>query len=196
MRDGIHWNYDVDFEEFEFVWAPESLTRMALLLAKEVHISQIERTLQPDAEARGMRVISSTNEAAQTYTMFGGLYRENTEQWPDHFTPGLPLQNINIRQALNKAIDRDAINQEISGISWLQSVGTPAGAASSGTAAQPNDRSAGTTFQYQLAVGLLLLRLVNHRSARISRPSLTQGERPMVCGSRSSTSAVAAAVKP
>ena len=108
-----HWKYAVDFEEFEFVWAPESLTRMAMLLAAEVHLSQIERTLQPDAEARGMRVINSANEAAQTYIMFGGLYRENTADWPDHFTPGLPLQNANIRAALNKAIDRQAINQEI-----------------------------------------------------------------------------------
>ena len=108
-----HWKYDVDFEEFEFVWAPESLTRMAMLLAEEVHLSQIERTLQPDAEARGMKVINSANEAAQTYTMFGGLYGENTEEWPDHFTPGLPLQDINIRKALNKAIDREAINKEI-----------------------------------------------------------------------------------
>ena len=108
-----HWKYDVDFEEFEFVWAPESLTRMAMLLAGEVHLSQIERTLQPDAEARGMKVINSTNEAAQTHILFGGLYGENTEEWPDHFTPGLPLQNINIRKALNIAIDREAINKEI-----------------------------------------------------------------------------------
>ena len=108
-----HWKYDVDFEEFEFVWAPESLTRMALLLAEEVHISQIERTLQPDAEARGMRVISSTQESVQTYTRMGGLYFRNTEKWPDHYTPGLPFENENIRKALNIAIDRDVINEEI-----------------------------------------------------------------------------------
>ena len=60
-----------------------------------------------------MKVINSTNEAAQTHILFGGLYGENTEEWPDHFTPGLPLQNINIRKALNIAIDREAINKEI-----------------------------------------------------------------------------------
>jgi ABC-type transport system substrate-binding protein len=108
-----HWAYDVDFEEFQFVWAPESLTRMAMLLAGEVDISQIERTLQPDAEARGMRVITSTQEAVQTYIAFGGLYFENTEEWPDHYTPGLPLDNVNVRKALNKAVDREAINSEI-----------------------------------------------------------------------------------
>jgi ABC-type transport system substrate-binding protein len=108
-----HWKYDVDFEEFEFVWAPESLTRMALLLSGEVHISQIERTLQPDAEARGMRVIDSTQEVVQTVTMILGQFFANTPEWPDIYTPGLPLDNINIRKALNIAIDRDAIKQEI-----------------------------------------------------------------------------------
>jgi ABC-type transport system substrate-binding protein len=108
-----HWKYDVDFEEFEFVWAPESLTRMAMILAEEAHVSQVERTLQPDAEARGMQVITSTQEAVQTYTGFGGLYFENTEKWPDHYTPGLPLENINIRKAMNLAVDRDAIKEEI-----------------------------------------------------------------------------------
>ncbi len=108
-----HWAYDVDFEEFEYVWAAESLTRMAMILAGEVHISQIERTLQPDAEARGMRVIESTQEAVQTNTSIGGLFFENTPEWPDIYTPGLPLENINIRKALNIAIDREAIKQEI-----------------------------------------------------------------------------------
>ena len=108
-----HWLYDVDFEEFEFVWAPESLTRMALILSGEVHISQVERTLQPDAEARGMRVITSTHEAVQTDILIGGQFFENTEKWPDHYTPGLPLDNVNIRKALNKAVDRDAIKEEI-----------------------------------------------------------------------------------
>ncbi len=112
VPDG-HWAYDVDFEEFEFVWAAESLTRMALLLSREVQISQVERTLQPDAEARGMRVIGSTQEATQTNTQFGGLYFANTPEFPDVYTPGLPLENINIRKALNIALDRDAIRDEI-----------------------------------------------------------------------------------
>ena len=86
-----HWKYEVDFDEFEFVWAAESLTRMALLLSGEVHISQVERTLQPDAEARGMRVITSTNEAAQTTIIIGGpVFREYGKvsrpihSWPAH----------------------------------------------------------------------------------------------------------------
>jgi ABC-type transport system substrate-binding protein len=123
-----HYAYDVDFEQFEYVWAAESLTRMAMLLAGEVQISQMERVLQPDAEGRGMRVIEGTEGAAQTFMGFGGLYGSGTELWygegnygtpgdvekfPDIYTPGLPLENVNIRKALNKAIDRDAIKQEI-----------------------------------------------------------------------------------
>ena len=108
-----HWKYDVDFEEFEFVWAPESLTRMAMLLAKEVHMSQIERTLQPDAEARGMRVIESTQESVQTVTTFGGMYFENTEKFPDHWDPKTPFNVLGVRKAMNIAIDREAIKNEI-----------------------------------------------------------------------------------
>ena len=108
-----HWQYDVDFDNFEFVWAAESLTRMAMLLAGEAHISQIERTLHPDAEARGMRVISSTQPSVQVASMFGGMHFKNTEKFPDHWIPGLPFESLNVRKALNKAIDRNAILQEI-----------------------------------------------------------------------------------
>jgi ABC-type transport system substrate-binding protein len=108
-----HHRYDVDFDNFQFVWAQESLTRMAMLLSEEVEISAIERTLQPDAEARGMEVISSTLPSVQVAMIFGGLYFRNTERFPDHYVPGLPFENLNIRKALNIAIDRDAILREI-----------------------------------------------------------------------------------
>ena len=108
-----HWSYDVDFDNFEFVWAAESLTRMAMLLSEEVHISAIERTLQPDAEARGMKVISSTLPSVQVALMFGGMYFENTERFPDHYIPDLPFYSLNVRKALNVAIDREAILNQI-----------------------------------------------------------------------------------
>ena len=108
-----HWLYDVDFDNFEFVWAQESLTRMAMLLSAEVHVSAVERTLQPDAEARGMRVISSTLPSVQVALMFGGLFFKNTEKFPDQYVPGLPFEKLNIRKALNVAIDREAILNEI-----------------------------------------------------------------------------------
>ena len=108
-----HWLYDVDFDAFEFVWSAESLTRMAMLLSEEVHISAVERTLQPDAEARGMKVISSTLPSVQVVMMFGGLFFENTERYPDHYIPGLPFEKFNIRKALNIAINREAILNEI-----------------------------------------------------------------------------------
>ena len=108
-----HWLYDVDFDNFEFVWAAESLTRMAMLLSEEVHVSAIERTLQPDAEERGMKVISSTLPSVQVALMFGGLFFKNTERFPDQWVPGLPFEKLNIRKALNVAINREAILNEI-----------------------------------------------------------------------------------
>ena len=108
-----HWLYDVDFDNFEFVWAAESLTRMAMLLSAEVHVSAVERTLQPDAEARGMKVISSTLPSVQVALMFGGLFFKNTERFPDQYVPGLPFEKLNIRKALNVAINREAVLNEI-----------------------------------------------------------------------------------
>ena len=108
-----HWLYDVDFDAFEFIWSAESLTRMAMLLSEEVHISAVERTLQPDAEARGMKVISSTLPSVQVVMMFGGLFFENTERYPDHYVPDLPFEKFNIRKALNVAVNREAILDEI-----------------------------------------------------------------------------------
>ena len=108
-----HWLYDVDFDNFEFVWAADSLNRMAMLLTDEAHISAVERTLQPDAEARDMKVISSTVPSVQVALMFGGMYFENTERFPDHYIPDLPFEKLNVRKALNVAINREAIRNEI-----------------------------------------------------------------------------------
>jgi len=108
-----HHMFDVDFDNFEFVWAQEPLTRMAMLLSGEVQISSVERTLQPDVEARGMEIISSTLPSVQVSLMFGGLYFQNSEKFPDHYQPGLPLEKKNVRHALNVAIDRDLILEEI-----------------------------------------------------------------------------------
>ena len=123
-----HYAYDVDFEQFEYVWAAESLTPDGDAPSRGGANLPDGESAQPDAEGRGMRVIEGTEGAAQTFMGFGGLYGSGTELWygegnygtpgdvekfPDIYTPGLPLENVNIRKALNKAIDRDAIKQEI-----------------------------------------------------------------------------------
>jgi peptide/nickel transport system substrate-binding protein len=49
-----HWRKTPEYRELEFRWVPEGVTRLASLLAGEVHISDVDRALQKDALAKGM----------------------------------------------------------------------------------------------------------------------------------------------
>ena len=80
---------------------------MATLLAEEVHISDVDRALQADAVAKGMKISPSTLHAMQHYWYFGGIYFATPEKLD---TKG-PLHRQTVRQAMNMAINRQAIAQ-------------------------------------------------------------------------------------
>jgi|SRR5918992_1963067 ABC-type transport system substrate-binding protein len=79
--------------------------RLATLLTGEVHLSDIERAARAEAVARGMKVIPSKFPAIQHRWYFGGQYY--TE--PGKLNPDNPFLNKKVRQAMNKAINREAI---------------------------------------------------------------------------------------
>src|SRR6266704_950607 len=54
-----HWRKTPEIRELEFRWVPEGVTRLATLIAGEVHISDIDRALQKDATDKGMKLVSS-----------------------------------------------------------------------------------------------------------------------------------------
>jgi len=114
-----HWKMTPDFKEFEIRWIGEASTRLAGLLAKEIHVASIPEDLMPQATSAGMSV--AVGQAAGLRTFFGFRYGArcpcNTK---DRATfppldgalkfPDAPLHDIRVRKALNKAIDRDALN--------------------------------------------------------------------------------------
>ena len=51
-----HWRATPDFQEFEFRFAKEASTRLAGLLAGEVHMASLPQDLLKNAEGRGMKV--------------------------------------------------------------------------------------------------------------------------------------------
>src|SRR5499427_7424982 len=69
-----HWRKTPEYRELEFRWVAEGVTRLASLLAEEVHISDVDRALQRDAVAKGMKIVSSTLHSMQHHWYFGGLY--------------------------------------------------------------------------------------------------------------------------
>jgi peptide/nickel transport system substrate-binding protein len=54
-----HWRQTPAYKELEFRWVPEGVTRLATLMADEVHIADIDRALQREAVSKGMKVIES-----------------------------------------------------------------------------------------------------------------------------------------
>ncbi len=104
-----HWRKTPEYKELEFRWVPEGVTRLATLLAEEVHISDVDRALQKDAVARGMKIMPSKLHAMQTQWYFGGMYFAT----PDKLDPKVPFVDKRVRQAMNKAINRNALAQAL-----------------------------------------------------------------------------------
>lgn len=106
-----HWRQTPEFQELEFRWVPEGVTRMATLIAGEVHISDIDRALQKDAVAQGMKIIASTQTAIGHEWLFGGMYFAT----PEKLDNKQPFVDKRVRQAMNMAINRQAIATAILG---------------------------------------------------------------------------------
>lgn len=106
-----HWRHTPEVKELEFRWVPEGVTRLATLLAGEVHISDIDRPLQKDAMAKGMKIVPSQRTATSHEWLFGGMYFAT----PDKLDRKQPFVDKRVRQAMNMAINRQAIADNILG---------------------------------------------------------------------------------
>src|SRR2546421_3209280 len=106
-----HWRKTPEVKELEFRWVPEGVTRLATLMADEVHISDIDRALQREAVNKGMKVIESRLPAMQHQWHFGGTYFAT----PDKLDPKIPFVKSEVRQAMNKAVNRQAIADNLLG---------------------------------------------------------------------------------
>ena len=106
-----HWRHTPEYKELEFRWVPEGVTRLASLMAGEAHISDVDRALQQDAIAKGMKISTSKLPAMQHQWQFGGMYFAT----PDKLDPKMPFMKPEVRQAMNMAVNRQAIANAIVG---------------------------------------------------------------------------------
>ena len=102
-----HWSgIAPTFPELEFRYTTEGATKLALLLSGEAHVVVLPRELHADAIEAGFEIVSSTGPAMQTAWLFNGQY---TLPDDDVLNPDLPWLDVRIREAINRAIDREAL---------------------------------------------------------------------------------------
>ena len=118
---GTHWKRGiVDWEELIMTWVLEEATRMAQFVAGETHLTEVNKDLTDQLVSRGFKLVKSTGPAQQVQINFTGLYFGTEDESRDKYVgttgkldPDLPFTNIKVRQAINKAIDRESIKQEL-----------------------------------------------------------------------------------
>jgi peptide/nickel transport system substrate-binding protein len=106
-----HWRVTPDFQELQLLLVPEPTTRLAMLLRGEAHLAIVPFETQPQATAKGLKVLKATVPTMPVYAMFGGNYLPGKP----HYDPTIPWTKRQVREALNRAVDRGAIQQSILG---------------------------------------------------------------------------------
>ena len=118
-----HWRQTPEFHELQFFYVKEDSTRLAQLLTKEVAIADVPRTQLPEATQRGLEVATSTLPGFYIYAFIGGQYYDEpqkvlagarkgeTEEVAVGYSADDPLRDPKVREALNVAINRDAIRE-------------------------------------------------------------------------------------
>ena len=105
-----HWRKTPEFKELRIQVATEDATRLAMLLGGEAHITDLPTDIQEEALSRGFQRITSTFPSGTPwYFFFGGQYYVT----PESLDPDEPLTNIKVREAINRAIDREEIIETI-----------------------------------------------------------------------------------
>ena len=115
-RNENHRSIRPDFQELEYRYMNEASTRLAALLTKEIHVTSLPDDLYAQALADGMKVVQGTASLRRVFIRYQCCYVDlSTGEWPMH--PDSPLQDIRVRKALNKAVNRAELKR---GPLWQQ----------------------------------------------------------------------------
>lgn len=104
-----HWRAKPDFPEYEIRWVKEASTRLASLLTGEVHMTKVGSDLQAQALRQGMKLV--TNKVPGPRVMGTFYYQWYDREKGIYSLANSPLGDARVRQALNKAIDRQALTK-------------------------------------------------------------------------------------
>ena len=110
-----HWRVNPEFKHMRISTTPEDLTRLAMLLTGEANMVDVPKVLHQQAIDEGMEILESPlPTVGLSIVPFGQYYvtqvnwNPETEPWT---APG--ETGVLVRQAMNRAIDRDQIINEL-----------------------------------------------------------------------------------
>ncbi len=103
-----HWRVTPEFETVTFLLVPEEATRVAMLLAGEADLAPISYDSVESITGAGLKVVSIPGSWVPLI-WFGGI----VETQPERYYPDQPWADTKVRQALNYAVDREAIAESI-----------------------------------------------------------------------------------
>ena len=113
-----HWRYNPDFSQLELRWLNEESTRLAALLTGEIHITQLGADSTELAAKDGMIVSTGTQQGARIFGGFQGGYLDVSDRAYKatgtacgYSTCDSPWLIPEVRKAMNKAVDKDALNE-------------------------------------------------------------------------------------
>ena len=102
-----HWRRSADFEELEMRYMLEASSRLAGMLAGEVHLATLPEDLQIQAVRGGSKVLFSNVPGLRTFLQIDCC---PVGHGGERINPDAPMQDVRIRKALSKAINRAELN--------------------------------------------------------------------------------------
>ena len=114
-----HWRRTPFFQELEWVLIPEENTRLAQLKTGQVQVGEVSRELHADAVDSGLKVVQSELPSYQVSFIIGGVYSpEVPNDCADEgercfYQTDEPHLDPRVREAINRAINRDEINEQL-----------------------------------------------------------------------------------
>ncbi len=106
-----HWRVTPEFETITFLNVPEEATRVAMLLAGEVDLAPISYDSIEAIEATEGLHIESVPRNWSPLIRFGGIMDPEID--PTLYNAEVPWNDVRVRQAMNYAVDKEAIAEEI-----------------------------------------------------------------------------------
>ena len=104
-----HWRKTPEFKELMLQFVGEHATRLAMLLTGEAHITDLTDDLLNTAEAQGKKVALASSTGHPIVFNFTGIHFAT----PDKLDADNPFLDIRVREAFNRAWNREEVIEEL-----------------------------------------------------------------------------------